>query len=129
MSGGAPPPTGSAPTEESPDVEAQTAPHTLHVSIALSTIIASIWAGIWGFDWAATHLSAFGLWLAIVIGLFVGSVLTAYVSHEAFEIMREAIRLSRATSHAKVDLAERMLRAPRPPPTQHWWSSSERKEK
>jgi len=53
-------------------------------TIALSAIIAATWAGVWGFNWAATHLSSDQLFPAILIGLGVGTGLTAYVIERTF---------------------------------------------
>ena len=55
------------------------------LSISLSAIIASIWAGIWGFNWAATHLTGGGLFVAILIGLAVGSLLTFRFVERSFD--------------------------------------------
>ena len=55
------------------------------LTVSLSAIVASIWAGVWGFDWAATHLSGGALFIAIIIGLGVGTWLTFYLVNRTFE--------------------------------------------
>lgn len=62
------------------------------LSIALSTIIAAIWAGLWGFNWAASHLPAGALFVAIIVGLAGGIGLTAYIIDQTFSLLRSVIQ-------------------------------------
>ncbi len=73
--------SGSANTQK----EAGVSVSAVQLSISLSTIIASIWAGIWGFNWAASHLTGGGLFIAILIGLAVGSLLTFRFVERSFD--------------------------------------------
>jgi len=67
--------------------------HGKNVTISVSAIIASIWAGLWGFNWAASHLQSGQLFLAIIVGLGVGTGLTAYLIYKAFEVTLALIQL------------------------------------
>ena len=55
------------------------------LTISLSAIIAAISAGIWGFNWAASHLEGGALFLAILVGLGVGTWLTYHFVERSFK--------------------------------------------
>jgi hypothetical protein len=67
------------------------AQHGRNITIATSTIVASIWTGLWGFDWAASHLTSGQLYNAILIGLGVGTGLTALLIVLSIWLMSKAL--------------------------------------
>lgn len=73
---------------------ADTAQHGKNISIATSTIVAAIWTGLWGFDWAASHLTSGQLYNAILIGLGVGTGLTALLIVLSIWLMNKALSQS-----------------------------------
>lgn len=60
------------------------------ISVAVSAIIASIWTGLWGFNWAASHLSSWQLYGAILLGLIGGIGLTVFVVERSFKAIDTA---------------------------------------
>ena len=60
------------------------------VTIALSAIISAIWAGLWGFNWAASHLGSNQLFVAIMVGLAVGTGMTVYAIERSFKAIKGA---------------------------------------
>jgi hypothetical protein len=68
---------GSTPSGSDKDSSASSS--GAGVSIAVSAIVAAVWTGLWGFNWAASHLSSWQLYGAILLGLIGGISTTVLV--------------------------------------------------
>lgn len=83
-----------------------------HLSIALSATITAIWGGLWGFNWAASHLASGQLFVAIIIGLGVGALLTYYVVERSMDALVQAVKTDTSVDvRAKIlDKSHELLR-------------------